>query len=201
LDHRYGDVIDALLKEVLPLAKPRSFYLEAPLEITDDAIIIEDVPLSSKVLVRILAEKKVVYPYLATSGEELVQYASKLDTSGQFTLDAIMEALLRKAILALDATLTNALPQENMVASVNPGSLVDWPITQQQKLFEIFGDNSKKLGVRLNESSLMYPMKSLSGILYESDSEFHNCQLCQRQNCPRRNAPFDETLYATLLEE
>jgi len=202
-DHAYGEHIGELLEAVMPLARPRFFYFETPLdEVTVEGVTIQGVTFESRVLAKNLADKEVVYPYLATSGGELIDYieANDLELVDQLYVDAVMEMLVNKASLTLDRRLTNELPQ-GMIAAVNPGSLVDWSITEQQKMFELFGDASKRLGVTLSQSSLMSPIKSVSGIYYPSDTFFDNCVLCQRTNCPDRKAEFDEALYCELLEQ
>jgi hypothetical protein len=76
------------------------------------------------------------------------------------------------------------------LSCMDPGSLEDWPITEQPKLFSIFGDTEKLIGVRLTESLLMIPRKSVSGILFPSEGSFSSCKLCDRVACPSRKAPF-----------
>jgi hypothetical protein len=80
------------------------------------------------------------------------------------------------------------------LASMDPGSLEDWPITEQPKLFSIFGDTERLIGVRLTDSMLMVPRKSISGILFPSEEGFSSCQLCERAACPARRTPFDAAL-------
>jgi hypothetical protein len=75
---------------------------------------------------------------------------------------------------------------------MSPGSLEDWPITEQPKLFSLFGDTEKSIGVKLTASLLMIPRKSISGILFPSEEGFVSCRLCPRENCPSRKAEFDE---------
>jgi hypothetical protein len=77
---------------------------------------------------------------------------------------------------------------------MDPGSLEDWPITEQPKLFSIFGDTERLVGVRLTNSMLMIPRKSISGIFFPSEEGFTSCQLCDRDTCPGRRAPYDEVL-------
>jgi hypothetical protein len=79
---------------------------------------------------------------------------------------------------------------------MDPGSLEDWPITEQPKLFSIFGDTERLVGVRLTGSMLMVPRKSISGILFPSEEGFSSCQLCERAACPARRTPFDAALAA-----
>ena len=64
------------------------------------------------------------------------------------------------------------------VASMNPGSLEDWPIDQQTYLFRILGDPKQDIGVELTDSYLMVPIKSASGILFPDSKGFENCRMC-----------------------
>jgi hypothetical protein len=41
----------------------------------------------------------------------------------------------------------------------------------------------------------MIPTKSVSGIIFQTDDTFESCMLCQKDNCPNRRAPYNETLY------
>jgi hypothetical protein len=76
---------------------------------------------------------------------------------------------------------------------MSPGSLEDWPITEQPKLFSLFGNTERVIGVRLTDSLLMVPRKSISGILFPSEENFISCRLCPREVCPSRKAPYDES--------
>ena len=77
---------------------------------------------------------------------------------------------------------------------MNPGSLPDWPISQQRPLFDLVG-KAAEIGVHLTDSYLMRPLKSVSGILFATDVTYENCQLCPVERCPNRRAPYDPTLF------
>jgi hypothetical protein len=78
---------------------------------------------------------------------------------------------------------------------MSPGSLGEWPLSQQRPLFASLGDVAGAIGVRLSESLLMVPAKSVSGVCFPTEESFESCQLCPREDCPGRRAPYDETLY------
>jgi hypothetical protein len=77
---------------------------------------------------------------------------------------------------------------------MSPGSLKDWAIKNQRPLFSILGDVEASIGVRLNESLLMTPGKSLSGIYFPTEIPFYSCQLCPQKDCPSRRAVYNEKL-------
>ena len=76
------------------------------------------------------------------------------------------------------------------LSHMNPGSLPQWPLSQQRVLFSLLGDVTGAIGVELTESCLMIPAKSTSGILFDSDTEYNNFRFCPMENCPGRSAPF-----------
>ena len=54
------------------------------------------------------------------------------------------------------------------------------------------------IGVRLTESCLMIPNKSLSGLLFPSEFGYENCAVCPREGCRGRRAPYDPDVAAML---
>ena len=78
---------------------------------------------------------------------------------------------------------------------MGPGSLEEWPITQQRLLFDAMDGLDRQIGVKLTDSFLMVPVKSISGIRFPSKNRFESCQLCPRKNCIGRRAPYDQDLY------
>ncbi len=59
-----------------------------------------------------------------------------------------------------------------------------WDVSEQQKLFEIMNENT--CGVSLTASSLMLPIKSISGIIGIGEQVVYRdylCALCQIKNC------------------
>ena len=78
------------------------------------------------------------------------------------------------------------------LARLGPGSLKAWPLHEQKPLFSIIGNVESAVGVTLNKSFLMTPRKSSSGIYFPTEIPFEACQLCPREDCPSRRAPYDE---------
>jgi hypothetical protein len=77
---------------------------------------------------------------------------------------------------------------------MDPGSLEDWPIAEQAPLFALLGDTEGRLGVRLTDSLLMVPRKSISGILFPSEESFTSCRLCPRNPCQGRRVDYEPEL-------
>jgi hypothetical protein len=155
----------------------------------------------SKVLRANLDEVERVFPYVATCGPELDDIpVADGDIFAQFCRDTVKEIALHASITHLVSHLKESYLLENLV-SMNPGSgdVGVWPIEQQKQLFAFFGDVKESIGVVLTESCLMVPNKSVSGLLYPSEDGFQSCQLCHRERCPGRRAPFDPHLWEERL--
>ncbi len=188
--------LEELIREAEDIARPKVLYKVAYIdERGEDSVTIEGIQFTSRVLRVNLDQVYRVFPYVMTCGRELEDWSNNLeDFLERFWADKIMEAALACATRAFDAHF-----KENYhvgpTASMNPGSLEDWPITEQKSLFALLGDSFPKTGVELTESFLMLPVKSVSGIRFPTQTNYENCQLCPRQNCPGRRSPYDETLF------
>lgn len=162
----------------------------------DDTVVIDGVKFSSRILRVNLDKVNRVFPYVATCGHELENWSKGFpDMLEMFWLDTIKELALRSARTALTEELKDKFELGKM-ANMNPGSLEDWPISQQKELFQLLDDHKKLIGVELNASFLMTPIKSVSGIFFPTETNYQNCMLCPRGDCPGRKAPYDEKLYS-----
>jgi len=194
---RAGDwsQVQTLVEVAQPLIKARAVYrvcyIEAKLE---DAVLIDGIRLKSRVLRKNLENVERVFPYVVTIGDKLEAEArSYRDLLKQYYLDTIGNVALVKARTYLEDRFRSRYALDGM-SSMSPGSLKDWPIEEQSLLFSILGDVEASIGVRLNQSLLMIPGKSLSGIYFPTEIPFYSCQLCPRERCPSRKASYDETL-------
>jgi len=185
-------MINQLLEEVEQIANPKALYKVSYIEIkTDNTVKIDGVIFESRVLRINLENAERVFPYIVTAGRELESIKiSKQDFMKIFCLDAIKELVLKEA----SEYLTNYLKEKfipGKLSHMSPGSLSDWPVTQQKQLFSLFGDVEKLIGVRLTESFIMDPIKSVSGIHFPTQFDFKSCMLCKRERCPSRKASYN----------
>jgi hypothetical protein len=188
--------LSALLAQAIPLARPKAFFLECGVTARgEDWVEIDGVRFTSRVLSVNLKDAYRVFPFLATCGLELQVWANGVEAMlHRFWAEAIKEAALFSALDSLNQCLEERF-HPGKTTSMNPGSLEDWPIQQQTKLFALFGEMSSELEVTLTGSLLMVPTKSVSGIRFPTEVSFESCQLCPRADCPGRRAPYDAELY------
>lgn len=184
--------VEALARQAEKIGKPKALYKEAYVEDKgEDFVIVDGVKLTSHILRTNLEQVYKVFPYIVTCGTELDEWSNSIDgILESYWADGIKEMALAEALKAFERHLHENF-RPGKTTSMNPGSLQDWPISQQKQLFQILDDPKRYIGVELTESYLMLPMKSVSGIRFATEVGFENCKLCRRENCPGRRVPYD----------
>jgi hypothetical protein len=187
-----------LLEEARPLLRPRALYREAFIEEKGEKgegwVRVQNLIFTSGVLRGNLEPAEKVFPFVLTVGSALEEAAGRAgDLLRQFSLETVADLALYAAGEFLEGHLRRRYGFEKL-SSLSPGSLEDWPITEQRGLFALLGDPEAEVGVRLSPSLLMIPRKSISGIFFPTEESFFSCQLCGRDRCPGRRAPFDPGL-------
>jgi hypothetical protein len=135
-----------------------------------------------------------VFPYAVTLGAAIEEKLAACDDPlEKYYLDTIANMALRTARNHLQGCLCEQLRIDRL-SFMSPGSLPEWPIQEQVPLFALLEGAAEAIGVRLTESLLMTPVKSVSGLFFPTEVTFYNCQLCDRERCQSRKAPFDKTL-------
>ena len=195
---KHEELVRDLIEQTSPIARPKAMFTITGIdEINDTGVILGGILMESRVMRVNLSEVHRVFPYIATSGKELFDWTqSKDDILEKFYAEEISQMALRTAGDTLLSHLKETY-QLGKTASMNPGSLEDWPITAQPSLFKLLGDPEQAIGVKLMESMLMVPNHSVSGIRFVSESDFSNCELCQKGNCSHRRAPYKPELLKT----
>jgi hypothetical protein len=196
-DHPEAPSIAELVKQAQTIARPEALYKEAYIETrTDESIVAEGITFRSRVLAVNLQNAHRFIAYVVTCGQELETWAQEIpDLLMQYYAERINELVLRQAVEYLNRHLETTFHM-GKTAHMSPGSLEDWPISEQKPLFQLLGDTEATIGLRLTDSFLMLPIKSLSGIRFSTTVDYENCMLCPRENCPGRRAPYDPHLYA-----
>ena len=188
---------DGLAAEAAEIARPKALYgLAAVEKHGEDFIIVENIRFESRVLSVNVKSLNRIFPFVATCGVELMQWADSLssDMLKKYYADAFKLAALRAVTHRLETEIKKQF-DTGQISQMSPGSLSDWPIDQQRPLFDLLGETQSTVGVGLKSSMLMIPDKSESGFYFQNDSGFASCQLCPVSNCPSRKAPFAENLY------
>jgi hypothetical protein len=172
-----------IINKVSPLLRPRfCFFVTASLPAFDMGRIIE----------RQLRGSEAYALFVATAGVEFEAFQQQLKQEGDmvrvFIADALGTVIAEKCADRMEAALQEGIDklQWHHTNRFSPG-YCGWHVSQQQLLFPLFG--GKTCGVCLNESSLMIPIKSVSGIIGLGKDVRHldyTCGLCDMKQCYRR---------------
>jgi len=195
-DDEYVDEIAKLLDEAIKLAKPVAIFKPVVPYVNNGVIELNKIIITEPFVFQMLSTNKLVFPYVASCGSEIEKWSKSFtDFFDQFVVDTLKQMCLGVVRDVLfEKVMNNFLDKDKFISSLNPGSLPEWPITGQISLFHILGTVNEDIGVTLLDSLLMSPTKSVSGIMFQTDDEYHNCQHCSRQDCPGRRTPYIEGL-------
>lgn len=190
-----GERIQKLMEIAQPLLSARAVYKVCYIDTRlEDAVVVDGIRFRSKVLRKNLDKVERVFPYVVTIGHSLEEGArARGDFLESYILDVIGNVAVAKARDHLEEALRKRFGLEG-IATMSPGQIEDWPIKDQRPLFSLLGDVESSIGVRLQESLFMTPAKSISGLYFPTKIPFFTCQLCPRERCPSRRAPYDEKL-------
>ena len=174
---------DMIIAEVKGFLRPRfSFFVQR--DLPDFAI--------GKIIERQLKGAEAYAFFICTAGVEYEAFQERLKKEGDmvrvFIADALGSVIAEKAADQMELSL-----QENIdklgwhhTNRFSPG-YCGWHVSQQQLLFPLF--KGETCGVKLTESSLMLPIKSVSGIIGLGPNVRHldyTCGLCDFKQCYKR---------------
>jgi hypothetical protein len=186
--------IEDMVALALSLAEPRAAFAAAYVDAKGaDEVVIAGNRFRSRVLRKNLDDVGRVFPVVLTVGPRLEAAADSADMLARYYLDMIANLILAEARHHLIRHLCKRFGVEKL-SWMSPGSLQEWPLEQQRPLFALLPGVEDRLGVRLTDSCLMLPRKSVSGIYFPSESSFFSCRLCPRERCESRKARYDEAL-------
>lgn len=130
--------------------------------------------------------------FVCTAGLAFEQFQQQLkrenDMVRVFIADALGSVIAEKCADRMEETLQQSIDKLGWhhTNRFSPG-YCGWHVSQQQLLFPLFEGNT--CGVRLTDSSLMMPIKSVSGIIGIGPDVRHmdySCGLCDFTQCYKR---------------
>ena len=130
--------------------------------------------------------------FICTSGLEFETYQHRLKEQGDmvrvFIADALGSVIAEKCADQMEKALQESIDKLGWMHTnrFSPG-YCGWHVSQQQLLFPLFQGHT--CGVTLTDSSLMLPIKSVSGIIGLGKDVRHldyTCGLCDFKQCYKR---------------
>jgi len=133
--------------------------------------------------------------FVVTAGVEFDEYCNKLKAEGdivsEFVAYSIGSEIAEAAVRFVSTQIANDATKLNMgyTHSYSPG-YCSWHVREQKNLFKILPE--KPCGITLNDSNLMFPEKSVSGIIGLGKNikpTSHSCDICGMVTCYKRKKP------------
>lgn len=143
----------------------------------------------TKIVTTQLKESTAAALFICTAGEKITKHANELIAQGDPMLGYIFDVLgsvtVEKAIEKIQKKLELELLKSGLNISdrYSPG-YCEWSVAEQQYLFQLMPE--KFCGVSLSDSSLMNPIKSVSGIIgigKDLKQKGYQCHWCTDTNC------------------
>ena len=130
--------------------------------------------------------------FICTCGQEFEDYQAQLKANGDmvrvFIADALGSVIAEKCADEMEKNVQESIEKLGWhhTNRFSPG-YCGWHVSQQQVLFALF--KGETCGVRLTDSSLMLPIKSVSGIMGLGQKVRrldYTCGLCHFEKCYKR---------------
>lgn len=145
-----------------------------------------------KIILRQLRGSEAYALFVCTAGVEYEAYQQRLKTEGDmvrvFIADALGSVIAEKCADQMEVTLQESIDKLGWhhTNRFSPG-YCGWHVSKQQRLFPLFDGHT--CGITLTDSSLMVPIKSVSGIIglgKEVRKLEYTCGLCTFEKCYKR---------------
>ncbi|MBC3889089.1 hypothetical protein GH810_12260 [Acetobacterium paludosum] len=183
--YEYLHAADILTKRIQPMALLKECSVEI---ISDNTILIDGHVYKSKMLRHLLKDNQKVFLYLLTIGET----PSDLTQTETYFVHSLKLPVMVSAMQELKKMVQTEQHIEK-IGMVNPGLIPDWSLQANQSIFETFGSTTKAIGMEITKQSLMRPLYSSSGILFEDYHHYCECETCTIDACIGREFRFNQT--------
>jgi hypothetical protein len=191
------EVIDEVLSEAAGFSDIRGGYLILPeMQIPADKRTIwlcDREFFTDKIITASFREAEKVILFLFTAGIEYELRAREQLHHGDqikgYITDVLGSIIVELAVEKMCLELKNDMKRSCLLLT-NPYSpgYCGWPVSDQSKLFSFFPDGFA--GITLSQSSLMQPIKSVSGMIgagKKARKRAYQCEICDHTTCIYRN--------------
>ena len=189
------EIVDAVWEKAESICRPRACYeiIEGEKQDKTHIRIGETEFLCGSILCSYLDGVERFVVFVTTAGAEYETYLNELKASGdivtEYMADALGSVIAEAAVAGIGHQAEQAIiyTGESLTYPYSPG-YCGWHIREQAKLFSLLPDTP--CGVRLTESSLMVPIKSVSGIYglgIGIKRQGYACDICGLATCYKRN--------------
>jgi len=148
---------------------------------------------SGRIITGNLRNSEKIAFFLMTAGLGIETWSKEMNRNGDpmsaYIIDLLGSEIVESAIDLMQTDVEKEMEDKGLHLSnrYSPGHC-GWHVNEQKKLFKLFPENF--CGISLTESSLMIPIKSVSGIIgigEKVEKTGHLCQVCDVEKCLYRD--------------
>lgn len=141
-------------------------------------------------LPHIIKKAEKLHLFAVTIGENITEEINKYFDQNEFPIGSFIDSGASLTADNIVGVLENRLTNQSTTLAYSPG-YCGWHVSGQKKLFQFLKPD--KIGITLNNSCLMTPLKSVSGVLVSGPSDIHIfdnnysfCEECTTYSCKIR---------------
>lgn len=187
--------IEKIITDISQVCRPRYGYKIFPCQgIEKRSILLGDGRLATGgVITPYMSDAESFVIFVATAGVEYNHLLHTIRDSGdivdEFIADAIGSEIAEAAGRALSEELSQCAEAdgEYISNSYSPG-YCGWHVSDQRSLFALLPEHP--CGITLSESSLMNPIKSISGVIAKGPKVQkmpYGCEICEKKSCYKKS--------------
>lgn len=190
-DERVVKLIDKLFCKAEELVKPKFHFQFLSGRIENENIICGQTVFNVNTTIATLMKNSENFVlFAATAGSEYQEYHNLLSENGDyvtlFMWDAMGSCIAEATGDIMEKYIESELDGVLHTNRFSPG-YCGWHVSEQKKLFSVLPDNV--CGISLSDSALMYPIKSISGIIgcgRNVNTKKYGCQFCELEHCYKK---------------
>lgn len=197
LPEPFGDLVDEAFMNAPALCNIKGSVFQSDkisFKNEDSVFLIDGVNFNAgKLITKQIKKASSLILFICTAGEGIGRFSQDLlhgdDPVKGYVYDVLGSLTVEGAMDKIQEKLKNEWEEsgQNLSNRYSPG-YCDWHVSEQHKLFSFFPD--KHCGISLNGSSLMHPIKSVSGVIGVGENirfKKYHCEMCNSTNCIYRN--------------
>ena len=192
---RVSSLTDRHIESASKLIEPQYSCVIRDVDRVEEArVFLGDITFESRVIAQLMRGCQKAAIFAVTIGGLLEMKVQQLAKAGRVleaaVVDAVGSAAAEQAATVVQNRVREIANAQGLSISLrfSPG-YCDWDIGQQTMIFRAL--NGRSAGIRLTDSCLMVPRKSVSGVIgmsaHGEDLEaWSPCRTCKQRNCPGR---------------
>lgn len=189
-DKKVLSIIDSVIKRLSVFCKPQFLFVPFRGKVNDNKVLIDNKILSpGHIITPFLEDADQYILFVVTAGIEFQNFQNEIHEKGDIFMEYILDSIgseIAEATVRYICGIIKNMADKFMWGTSFPYSpgYCGWRLSDQNIIFSLLPP--KPCDIDLTESFLMYPIKSVSGILAVGSKikpQKYGCEICQKKDC------------------